>query len=233
LLTRSIALAAVVATLAVLLAVSQMILPGIAASRVRSQLARNGTGVKVMVSAFPAVELLWHDADKIDVQMTSYHASNSKVSGLLQQAGGIGTLHVTIGRFSSGPLIVHDVSVKKLGKTLDGTAMMTSADLNSATRQATDGVLPSVTPVSSNPGELTLQGTATVPVVGTTVTADAIVSANDGQIVVQPRAQGILSLVTSLFGPITVFSDPKIHVDSLSGAATSGGLALSASATLQ
>lgn len=46
----------------VVLGVAQLVLPGIAAQRIRSQLDRYGHVRSVSVSAFPAIELLWHRA---------------------------------------------------------------------------------------------------------------------------------------------------------------------------
>lgn len=215
-----------------LLAISQLVLPGLAASTLRHELARNGTGVSVRITALPAVELLWHDADEVDVRMASYRAPRAHVSDLLGQSSQVGTLHVTIGRFSSGVLTAHDVSVAKSGNTLSGSATILGADLDSATRQATAGVLQSVTPVAAGPGQLALQGTTSLlPVVGR-VTAQAVASAQDGKIVVQPHASGLLGLVGSLFGPVTVWSDPKVRVSSLSGNPVGGGLAVRVRATV-
>jgi hypothetical protein len=43
--------------------VGQLVLPGIAAQRLRDQLARNGQVLSANVHAFPAIELLWHHAE--------------------------------------------------------------------------------------------------------------------------------------------------------------------------
>ncbi|MFZ0377875.1 MAG: hypothetical protein WAL38_08625, partial [Solirubrobacteraceae bacterium] len=54
------------------LVVAQLVLPGIAADRLRDQLARSGTVISVKVSAFPAIELLWGDADSVVVRLGRY-----------------------------------------------------------------------------------------------------------------------------------------------------------------
>ena len=51
----------------VLLGLAQLLLPKLAAQRVRSELARYGVVHSVSVSAFPAVELLWGHAQSANV----------------------------------------------------------------------------------------------------------------------------------------------------------------------
>ena len=46
----------------VVLGLAQLLLPGLAAQRVRSEIGRYGVVHSVSVSAFPAIELLWGDA---------------------------------------------------------------------------------------------------------------------------------------------------------------------------
>jgi hypothetical protein len=58
----------------VLLVVAQLVLPGIAAAASGSAGAV-GEGDLGPVSAFPAIELLWHQAGEVDVRLASYHAA--------------------------------------------------------------------------------------------------------------------------------------------------------------
>ena len=62
---RRLAALAAGVTVILALAVAQLVLPGIAAQRLRDRLAQLGTGAGRQVHAFPAVELLWHQADKV------------------------------------------------------------------------------------------------------------------------------------------------------------------------
>ena len=62
--------AGVVVLVVVLLGVAQLVLPGIAASSIRDRLSRSGKVLDVQVSAFPAIELLWHQADRVVVRMS-------------------------------------------------------------------------------------------------------------------------------------------------------------------
>src|SRR5207248_45620 len=61
---RRIIAIATVGVIVLLLVVAQLVLPGIAEQRLRDRLSRNGTVIQVHVSAFPAIELLWHHADR-------------------------------------------------------------------------------------------------------------------------------------------------------------------------
>src|ERR1700744_1195851 len=91
---RLIALA-VVGVVLLVLVVAQLVLPGIAANRLRDQLSKSGTGLSVKVSAFPAIELLWHHADSVTVRMSSYRAGASEIGGRLGGVGGVGKLDVS------------------------------------------------------------------------------------------------------------------------------------------
>ena len=55
---RRIIVLSVAGAVLVLLLVAQLVLPGIAAQRLRDRLSRSGQVLKVEVDAFPAVELL-------------------------------------------------------------------------------------------------------------------------------------------------------------------------------
>src|SRR5450755_588013 len=86
-------LTALAAVVVVVLGVAQLVLPGIAAQRLRDQLARSGQVLSVHVSAFPAIELLWHHADSVVVRMGSYSsASATHLGSTLQRSGDVGSL---------------------------------------------------------------------------------------------------------------------------------------------
>ena len=75
---RLIALGVVGVVLLVLL-IAQLVLPGIAANRLRDQLSKSGTVLSVKVSAFPAIELLWGQAGSVVVRMGRYAAGASEI----------------------------------------------------------------------------------------------------------------------------------------------------------
>jgi hypothetical protein len=211
---------AVAAVVVVVIAASQVFLPGIAARDLRSRLGQDGEVLSVKVSAFPAVQLLWDHADTVSIKLKDYRTLPNHVPGLLQEAGDVGTLNVSIGTLRSGQLTLRDVTLTKRGSELVGSARIEDADLRAALP-----VIESVTPVSSADGQLMLRGKGGAFGISATVTA--VVAASDGKVVVAPA--GLLGG----FLNVTVFDDPGIYVQSVTGAAVNGGLSVSARAELR
>jgi hypothetical protein len=212
---RLVAAGAVLVVLVLVFGVGQLVLPGIAASMLKSRLSKNGQVISVSVSAFPAIELLWHDADTVDVRMASYRSGSAHLSSLLDQAAGVGTLHATIGTLHAGDLVIHDARLIKRGDQLSASAQISESALRTAIP-----FLDSASYVSSGPQGLVLDGTGTFAIV--TATVQVTVHADDGKLVVTPS--GLLGLLS-----FTVFDNPQIDVESVGGSPISGGLALSAS----
>jgi hypothetical protein len=197
--------------------VGQLVLPTLAAHIVRGRLAKDGRVISVSVSAFPAVELLFGDADTINVKMATYRGSESQVASRIGQSSGVSHLNMTINTVSSGLVTITAVKVTKRGNHFTGSGRVTESALRSAIP-----LLESVTPVASHDGQLTLRGTsADLPIVGS-VTADADVGVENGKVVVAGR--GLLGS----FLHLTVWSNPKVYVESLAGTAASQAIALSA-----
>ncbi len=199
------------------LVIAQLVLPGIAANRLRDQLKRKGEVIEVKVSAFPAIELLWHHADSVRIRMGSYRSDPSGIGNLLGQAGDVDSIDASATEFTSGLLTVHEASMHKRGDQITATARIDEADLVRAVP-----ILQSVQPVASGNGTLTLRGTATLLGVGATV--DATVSASDGKLIVQPN------LPFGGLATLTVFSNPHISVEGVSATPTDGSFTVTARA---
>ena len=199
----------------VLLVVAQLVLPGIAEQQLRDRLSRSGTVEQVEISAFPAIELLWDDADRVVVRMRNYHSGTAQLGSLLSEAGGVGSLDASAGTLTAGLLTVHDAVLRKHGDRMTASAEVTESDLRTAIP-----VLQSVVPVASGGGELTLRGTATV--LGVTASVDATARAQNGQIVVTPDVP-FGGLAT-----ISVFSNPAVEVQGLSASPTPNGFRVAA-----
>jgi hypothetical protein len=216
---RLIALALAGVVLALLI-VAQLVLPGIAANRLRDQLSRSGTVLSVSVSAFPAIQLLWHHADKVVVRMADYRSAASDVGNRLDDAGGVGTIDASAQEFVTGALTLRNATLSKRGSELFGAATITQADLRTAVPFLQD-----VQPVASSGGQLIMRGTASL--LGLTATVDAVVAARAGALVVAPDVPfgGIAT--------ITLFNDPHIQVQSVSAASVPGGFRFNAQAKLQ
>ncbi|MEO6859910.1 MAG: hypothetical protein ABI323_15240 [Solirubrobacteraceae bacterium] len=198
------------------LVVAQLVLPGIAAQRLRDRLSASGQVRSVSVSAFPAVELLWHHADSVEVHLGRYRSSPAALTRLLNEAAGVNKLRATASELDTGLLTLRDATLVKAGRRLSGSANVTEADLRTAL-----AVLNAVTPVASGGGRIVLQGTATV--FGVTATVDATVAPSNGALLLTPAVPfGALATVR-------LFSDPGIAVESVSASRTASGFAVSAS----
>jgi hypothetical protein len=202
--------------------VAQLVLPGIAAQNIRDRLGRDGKVLSVQVDAFPAIELLWHQADKVVVRLAQYRSGSADLGKTLAQSADVGSLDASVGELDSGLLTLRNATLSKRGNQLTGNATVSVADL----RRAVPGVLQDVHPVASSGGQLTLRGT--VSIFGVGATADATVVPNNGVLVVQPNVP-ILSLAS-----ITVFQNPHVYVEGVSAApADAGAFTVSGTATLR
>lgn len=209
----------VVAVLVVVLVVAQLVLPGIAAQRLRTQLSRSGQVLSVQVSAFPAIQLLWHHADKVVIRMGRYRqATPAQLGSTLEQTGSVGTLDASAQEFDDGLLRVHDARLLKQGDQLIATARVAEADLRSVLP-----ILSSVTPVASADGKLTLRGTSTL----LPFAVDFTVSASNGDLVAAPDVP-LGGLAT-----LTLFHNPRIAVQSINAGPAPGGFTVQAVGTVR
>lgn len=204
----------------VVLVVAQLVLPGIAADRVRDQLSHSGTVLEVKVSAFPAIKLLWGDADSVLVRLGRYQSGSSAIGGKLAGAGGVGKIDISAQELDSGAITLRDAVLHKRGSEMTGSATIMESDLRSAVP-----FLDNVTPVASSGEELVLRGTASL--FGLTATVDAVVAARNGTLVVAPDVPfgGIAT--------ITLFDNPHVRVQSVSAVDVPGGFKLTAAARFQ
>jgi hypothetical protein len=213
---RIAAVAGTIAVVLILLVIGQLVLPGIAEQRLRDRLEKSGKVISVSVSAFPAIELLWHHADHVVIRMATYHSNPGHLSSLLDQAGQVDKIDASVNQLNTGNVVLHDARLIKRGNTLTGTATVSASDLQTAVP-----FVQNLTPVASSDGTLTFQGT----VVG--ITADATLRAQNGILIVSPDVP-LLNLVT-----VTVFSDPHIDVQGVGATGAPGGFSLSAQAQLR
>jgi len=201
------------------LVIAQLFLPGIAEQRLRDRLSRSGRVLKVEVDAFPAIELLWHHADKVVVRLASYRSNPGHLGSTLDEAAGVGRLDATATELDTGLVTLHDAELSKRGDQLSGTARVTEADLRSSMP-----ILENVQPVASGDGTLTLRGTATL--LGLTSTIDATLRSQAGRLIVQP------DVPFGALATLTLFSDPHVAVESVGAASTANGFTVQAQARL-
>jgi hypothetical protein len=193
-----------------LLVVAQLVLPGIAAQRLRDRLSRSGRVLNVKVEAFPAIELLWHHADRVVVRMARYHSTPGRLGSALAETSDTGSLYASARQLQTGLLTLSNATLTKRGNELAGSASVSEANLRSAIP-----FIQGVRPVASGDGKLVLRGTAFG------VTADATLMAVNGKLVVQPNVP-ILNFFT-----LAVFSDSHLAVQGVAARPTRGGFVLS------
>jgi len=202
-----------------LLVVAQLVLPGLAANRLRVQLARSGQVLEVQVHAFPAIELLWHRADSAVIRLGRYRPAPAQLGATVDQSADVGSLQASAAELDTGLLTLRNARLHKQGDQLTASAAVTEADLRAALP-----ILSSVTPVASGNGQLTLRGTASL--FGVSATVDATVRAQNGALVIAPEVPfGGLATVTA-------FSNPHLAVQSVGATAVAGGFSVMASAQL-
>jgi hypothetical protein len=216
---RILAAAIVLAVLVVLAVVAQLVLPGIAENRIRDRLAHDGRVESVQVSAFPAVELLWGHADRVTVRMASVRAAVGRLGGLIGRTANAGRVDASTRELDVLTLRLRDARLRKRGNTLVGEATVTDADLRAA--------LPpgfAVRPVASADGRLVLRGSLTL--FGTTISANAVLLAQDGRLKIVP------DVPFGGFATLTVFADPHVHVDGVDARVVAGGFIVTARSRL-
>ena len=207
--------------LVVALGLAQVFLPKIAAGRISSRLSKYGDVQSVHVSAFPAIELLWHDADAVTVHARTLSVSPAQSGKLLHEASGLAKIDLTADSTREGPLALHDVRLSKRGRKLQAQATASEADVKAALPQGF-----AVQLLGSSGGKIEVRASGGLFGVGATV--DAVAEAEDGKLVVRPRG----FLVEAL--RLTLFSDPRVRIEGV-GARRSGdgGYELSVDASVR
>jgi hypothetical protein len=190
---------------------AQVLLPRLAASRIRDRVGRYGGVESVSVSAWPAVKLLWGDADSVTVRARSLKLSPPQTVKLLREARGVKKMEISSAAAELGTLRLSDVRFTKHGGALTAQARVTSADVRVALPQGFDVKL-----VKSEGGQVEV--TASGGLFGVGASVDAVAGAQEGKLVAHP---------TGLLGgfQITLFSDPHVHVEGVGASVVAGSQA--------
>ena len=117
---------------ALVLVLAQLFLPGIAASRIRSRVARYGSVQSVHVEAWPAIELLWGHADSVRVSARRLALTPAQTASLVAQASGAHELAASAQEVREGQLRLTDVRLLKHDSHLFGVAHLAAADVPAA-----------------------------------------------------------------------------------------------------
>lgn len=203
-----------------LLLLSQILLPRIAASRIRSKLARYGGAAHVTVSAWPALKLLWGDADSVHVSAGTLSISPGQAAGLLWEARGLAHLDLTAAVVKLGPLQLDHAVLRKRGQQLNGQAHASGGAVRAALPAGAGVRL-----LRSGSGQVEVQVHGELLGFGADVAA--VAAPVDGRLVVRPTS----ALLGGL--QLTLFSNPHVHITSLGASEDGGGYELSLGALLR
>jgi hypothetical protein len=212
---RAVRIALVLAgALVAALGLAQLLLPGIAAQRVRDELGRYGDVHSATVRAFPAIELLWGHAQSATLSAGSLSMSLAQAAKLLGQARGVEKVDLRAQTMRVGQFAMHDTLTRKRGAALYAEGSVGEADLRAAVPGSVE-----VQPLGSVSGGVAVRVSGTL--FGVAGSIEALLSIQEGKLVAQP--QGI---PFGGFVKLTLLSDPNIYLqgfDLTTPAAARGG----------
>jgi LmeA-like phospholipid-binding len=190
----------VVAAIVAVVALAQVLLPGIAARMVREKVERYGTVKSVKVKAWPAVKLVWGEADEVQVRAGQLKVSPEQAVALLKEAKGVNKMDTTAESVEVGGLRLTNTSLQKHGSALRAEGQVSEEDVKRALPEGVEVAL-----VKSENGMVEVS--ASGGLFGVSASVDAVAKAQDGKLVAQPTA----FLLDGL--RLTVFEDPSVYVE--------------------
>lgn len=191
------------------LVLAQLLLPGIAASRVRARVEKYGTVRSVTVKAWPAVELLWGRAESVDVKAGNLQLSKAQTAKLLGEAHGVTSIRASAESVKEGPLQLYDASLQKHGDALAGTAWTSRAAVEKALGEGFEVQL-----LHSGGGrvQISVEG----GLFGVKASVEAVAEVQEGKVVVHPLGFLLEGL------KLTLFAEPNVYVEGVSASAAKG-----------
>jgi hypothetical protein len=184
------------------LVAAQLILPRIAANRISSRIGRYGKVEHVSVSAWPAVKLLWGDADSARVSAGALALSPSQASALLWESRGVSSMDLSAASVKLGPLQLEGVSLRKRGEQLSGEGSTTAAQAAAALPAGVTATL-----IESREGAVEVNAGGALFGISASVRARA--EAREGRLVAHP-----VGFLIEGF-QLTLFADPHVHIESV------------------
>lgn len=188
---------------------SQVFLPRLAESRLRSSIAENAEGVHVDLSAVPAIKLLFHRADSVEVDVDRAHPGTGRLADLIASTAGTDRLDATVDRLDELGLELQRLSLRKRGDRLYGSASTTSA----AVRDALPDFV-TIAPESGNGDGVLFRGEASA--FGHSGSVGMRVRARDGGLAISP------DIPLGGFASVTIFADPRIEIDNVTSHVSGG-----------
>jgi hypothetical protein len=181
------------------LALAQLLLPRLAASRITSRVGRYGKVESVSVSAWPALKLLWGSADSVRVTARDLSLSPGQAAKLLWEGRQAASMDVSAQSVKVGPLRVQEAQLRKRGSSLSAEGLASEADVRAA--------LPpgwAVQLLGSEAGRVTVRASGGLFGIGASV--DAVALAREGRLVAHPLGLLLEGL------QLTLFADPHVQV---------------------
>jgi hypothetical protein len=203
---------------------AQLLLPGLAEQRLRSDLEAAGQDVRVSVEAFPAVKLLFKRADRVQVDVSDYNSGEAGEGGsladLLARTKATDELDVHVNVLEDRRLRMQDVRLRKDGDALIADVALRTTDV--------DAALPARLRVTgSDPEGITVAGVTSA--FGAELRAQARILVDDeGRIALRPEGIPLASLVT-----VPIFSDERIAVEAIGASPTADGFTVTARGRLR
>jgi hypothetical protein len=197
-----------VAAALVVVGLAQLLGPAIAAKVVRGKVDRYGTVRSVTVKAWPALQLLWREADEVRVSAGALRLSPTQTVAMLREAEGTDRVSARAESVEEGSLRVTDGSLQKAGQRLWVQGVVSEADMK---RALPAGVSARLLRSEAGIAEVRVSGS----LFGVGASLDAIAGAEDGKLVVRPV--GLLSALK-----MTVFADPSVYVEGVHVSALPG-----------
>jgi hypothetical protein len=216
------ALLAVVGLLVLALVAAQLLLPGVAEDRLKSDLETQGSDVTVSVKAFPAVKLLFGRADEVTIAVADLKTDEDggddgdSLSDLLAQTSKTKQLDVHVKVLGDKLLRVEDVRLTKDGDKLTAVVKLLKADVDEA--------LPAELSLTDTkvPNGLAVAGSTDV--FGEQIDAEAKIYADDdGTLVLEPSDELLGDLVS-----VPIFEDDRVAVDSINARTSGDGYVVTA-----
>jgi hypothetical protein len=193
----------VVGGVVLVLGLAQLLLPKLAAQRVRSELARYGVVHSVSVSAFPAVELLWGHAQSATVSAGDIDMSPAEANRLMGRARGVQRMDIHATSMHMGSLELNDVDLRKRADGIYIEGLLSEADLRAMLPGSTGVEL-----LASGSGGATMRVKGNLFGVATALNVQ--LGAVEGKLVAQPQGSLFAGLVK-----VTLLSVPSIDVRSI------------------
>jgi hypothetical protein len=193
----------------VLVALAQVLVPGIAERSVRGKLEKYGSVESVRVRAWPAVKLIWKEADEMKVSAGRLRIAPEQAAALLKEASGVDRVLMNVRRMEVGGVGVTDAKVSKHGDRLRVEGVMSEGDIRRALPEGLEVAL-----VKSEGG--TVEVRASGGLFGVGVSVDAVARAEDGKLVLRPTGLLLSGL------KLTVFESASVYVEGVE-ARPSGG----------